>query len=539
MPLVDQYGRPVRRGELTREVSGPSLTGVRSPLPGYPGDNLTPSRLAGILREADEGYPERLLDLAETMEDRDTHYLAVLQTRKRSVAQLEISVEDASSDAVDKAIAQEVRDWLKRDELEDELFDILDAIGKGYSFTEIIWTTSGGRWTPERLERRDPRWFRFDRADLRTPVLISDGGQDEPLPAFKFIHARIQAKSGITPRSGLARTVTWAYLFKAYTLRDWAIFTQTYGQPLRVGRYPAGASEEDRNTLFSAVANIAGDCAAIMPEGMEIEFVETGNVGASVDLYEHRADWYDRQVSKAVLGQTATTDAEVGGLGSGKEHRQVQEDIERADAKALAGALNRDLIRPWVELNHPGHGRYPRIVIARPEAEDLSAWMTTVGEAVDLGLSVAEDDVYSKLGLRRPAEGARTLRPRAQNAPQVPVQPGTEDGMPAESQIKPPFNTHAALAAPDTPPEAQGPSAGSTAPLDVAADRLAEEAAPEIGAIMAQVERMMEAAGSLEDLRAMLLGAYPEISSERLAAVLAQGFLAADLAGRLEAGGNG
>ncbi|MBY6117387.1 DUF935 domain-containing protein [Mameliella alba] len=534
--LVDQWGRPVRKRELTREVAGPSLTGVRSPLTGYPGDGLDPRRLANILREADEGYPERQLELAEAMEERDLHYVGVLGTRKRSVTQLDITVEDASSDDTDKRIAEELRTWLLRDELGEELFDILDAIGKGYSFTEIMWDNSMGQWQPAYLEQRDPRWFRFDRGDLRTPMLIGENGEDEPLPAYKFIHPRIRAKSGITPRSGICRAVTWAYLFKMYTLRDWAIFTQTYGQPLRVGKYPIGASEDDRNTLFRAVANIAGDCAAIMPEGMEIEFVETGNVGASVDLYESRADWLDKQVSKAVLGQTATTDAEVGGLGSGKEHRMVQEDIERADAKALSGALNRDLVRPWVDLNYPGHGRYPRIVIARPEAEDLVKWMETVGAAVDRGLAVSEDDVYAKLGLRRPAEGAKILRPGGQNAPQAPGQSGTGRGNPPESAVKYPLNTLAALSAAMGRDDERGPSAGGTAPLDIAVDQLAEEAAPEIEAMLGQIEAMMASAGSLEELREMLLGAYPAVSQNTLAEVLAQAFIAGDLAGRLMAG---
>ena len=92
-----------------------------------------------------------------------------------------------------------------------------------------------------------------------------------------------------------------------------------------------------------------GDCAAIVPESMMIEFVQAANLGA-MKLYEERCDWLDKQTSKLVLGQTATTDAVTGGLGSGKEHREVQEDIERADASQLSAILNRDLIRPWVQL---------------------------------------------------------------------------------------------------------------------------------------------------------------------------------------------
>jgi phage gp29-like protein len=150
---------------------------------------------------------------------------------------------------------------LKRDELQDELFDILDAIGKGISFAEIVWDTSEGAWRPAKLEWRDPRWFRFAREDGVTPMLRTNEG-DRPLPAFKFIRAVMKAKSGLPVRSGIARVATWSWLFKAYTQRDWAIFTQNYGQPIRVGKYPAGATEKDKDTLFRAVANIAGDCAA-------------------------------------------------------------------------------------------------------------------------------------------------------------------------------------------------------------------------------------------------------------------------------------
>ena len=102
----------------------------------------------------------------------------------------------------------------------------------------------------------DPRWFRFDRTDLTTLRKLNDHGVEEPLDGGRFIFANIQAKSGLALRGGLARVAAWGWMFKAYTQRDWAIFTQTYGQPLRVGKYGAGATEKDRNTLFTAVANI-------------------------------------------------------------------------------------------------------------------------------------------------------------------------------------------------------------------------------------------------------------------------------------------
>ncbi|AKO97619.1 MULTISPECIES: DUF935 domain-containing protein [Marinovum] len=534
--ILDRWGRPIKRTELRQEVAAPTFGGVRSPMSGYPADGLNPLRLGAILREADMGDPVRYLELAETIEERDLHYLGVLGTRKRSVSQIEITVKPGGESALDEELATMVRDWLQRDELQDELFNILDAIGKGFSFTEILWDTSAGQWRPERLEYRDPRWFRFDRVGLSKPMMLNAQGQEEPLPAYKFIYNQMAAKSGLPLRSGLARAVVWGWMFKAYTQRDWAIFTQTYGQPLRVGKFGPGSSETDRDTLFRAVANIAGDCAAIIPESMQIEFVETGNLGSSTDHYERRSDWLDKQVSKAVLGQTATTDAESGGLGSGKEHREVQEDIERADCKALSAVLNRDLVQPWVILERGPQARYPQIVIARPEAEDLKAFSDAIGGLIDRGLTVRAQEVREKFGLATPKAGDEILRPTAKSGSQAQSDAGNGDGIPSERGVKYPFDTRGPNSGASAPLQTKGPSAGRTAPLDPAAEvaaRLEAEAAPAVEAMLGQVEVMLDAASDLAEFREMVLAGFPHVDNQQLTEVMAQALVASFAAGRV------
>src|SRR3546814_16570638 len=86
--LVDPYGRPLSAAALKREEAAPTLTGVRQILAGHPSFGLTPERLARILREAAAGDATRYLELSEDMEEKDLHYLGVLGTRKRAIAQL-------------------------------------------------------------------------------------------------------------------------------------------------------------------------------------------------------------------------------------------------------------------------------------------------------------------------------------------------------------------------------------------------------------------------------------------------------------------
>jgi len=538
--VLDRWGNPVRRAELAKHEEPSMIGGVRSPLTGYPGDGLNPERLASILREADAGDPIRYLELAETIEERDLHYLGVLGTRRRSVSQLDITVEPSDDSELAEQIAERVRTWLKRDELTDELFDILDALGKGYSFTHIRWDTSEGQYEPAALEYCDPRWFRFDRRDLKTPRMLNpQTGEEEILPPFQYIYAPMKAKSGLPLRSGLARVALWAWLFKAFTQRDWAIFTQTYGQPLRIGKYGPGTSEEDRKTLFRAVANIAGDCAAIIPESMMIEFQEAKSIGASTDHYERRSDWLDKQTSKLVLGQTSTTDAETGGLGSGKEHRQVQEDIERADAKQLGAIINRDLIRPWVQLEYGADAPSPRLRIGRPEEEDLASFSKALSPLVARGLRVKQSEVRAKFGLSDPGDADDVIGGKTEKTPQTPPKAApapTETGAAApQSEIEGRLNVHLGVLGGVGAAQAEEASEGLSAPVSPEAGlaaRLETDGRRAMASMLARIEAMLQASGSLEEFRETLLASYGDLDASKLQQALALADLAAHSGGR-------
>lgn len=530
--LLDAYGRPIERKALTRALEGATLSGVRSPISGYPGDGLNPVRLANILREADVGDPIRYLELAETIEERDLHYQGVLGTRRRAVSQIEISVEAASDAPEHEKHAQLIREWLKRDELQEEMFNILDAVGKGYSFTQVSYDHSEGQYLP-RLERWEQRWFRFDRRDLATPMLLTESGQEEPLEPGKWIFARMQAKSGLPMRSGIARGAAWAWMFKAFSQRDWAIFSQTYGQPVRVGKFAAGASEADKSTLFRAVANIAGDCAAIIPESMTIDFIESGNVGAGHSMYKERCDWIDMQISKAVLGQTATTDAVTGGLGSGAEHGDVRKDIKRADARALAAALNRDLVAIWVQMEFGPQTAYPRLRIEESEEEDLKALSEALGPLIDRGLEVEQATILTRFGLPEPKAGAKLLRPQAPGATVTdPTDPNSKI-----KRVSDVFKRVEPVSAPSPALQAEGALAGKKlggSAEDILTDQMAIEAAPAMDAMTDRIKAMFQSATSFDELRAMLTEGFDQVPQAALAKVLASGFMAANLAERVD-----
>lgn len=530
MALVDQYGRPVSTKALKAEQGGARVFETRGRHTMHPAAGLTPPRLASILRESIDGDPERYLALAEDMEERNEHYASVLGTRKRQVSSLPITVEAVSDKADDVADADLVREVIERDAFQDELFDVLDAVGKGFSATEILWDTSERQWRPHRFKWQDPRWFRFDDKDGETLLLRGPEG-DEPLKPFGWITHFPKIKSGLPIRGGLARAAAWSFCFKAFTIQDWAIFAEAYGQPVRVGKYGQGASEEDKATLMRAVRSIGTDFAAVMPDSMVVELIQA-QLSGSHDLYERRADWLDRQVSKLVLGQTETTDATKGGYATASVHNEVRGDIEEADARQLAATLNRDLVRPLIELNRGQRAKYPRIKIGRPDEEDTTQLVDNVVKLVPMGLKVGMATMRDKLGLPDPDKDEELLTPQRSQAPQ------TEPQDPAhQNREDPRKDPKAQPAAPKGKAQAfrAGPMAAEPDGIDRAVDALLEDGwRPLVEPVIDGLEEELAGAANLDEARAIMERRLDSLGVTRLADMLARASFAARISGEAD-----
>lgn len=415
MPLYDAYGRPVKTGPLTKELAAPSLSSVRSVWQASVANGLTPQRVAQIVRAMEGNDPLPYLTLAEEMEERDLHYASVLRTRKLAVTGLQITVEAPTDANADKKITDFVSEVLAGDSVRALLSDLLDALGKGFSVAEIMWSRTSAQWIPERFEWRDPRFFQFDREQGREVRLRGNDAPADghPLDPYKFVVHFPKLKSGIPVRGGLARLAMIMYVIKSYTVKDWLSFVEVFGMPIRIGKFADGASEEQKAVLLNAVANIGTDAAAIIPNTMVIDFEES-NAGKDVP-FEGLAAWCDEQVSKAVLGQTATTQGTPGRLGSDDAQHEVREDIRDDDALKLAETLNRDLVRPLVDLNFgPLEGRlYPRVCLREEEAEDLKLLSEALVPFVDRGMRVEASVIRDKFGLPEPEAGAEVLTAKA------------------------------------------------------------------------------------------------------------------------------
>lgn len=478
---------PLHRPD-TREVAVAQVTDKYSE---YPSDGLTPARLAEIFKEADAGDVLRQAELFEEMEEKDPHLFSQLQTRKNAVTGLDFEIIPFDSDDPrDKEIAEFVEGQLGSIEgFEDIMLDLLDAIGKGFAVSEIMWNYDEGRVVVGDIRARHQKRFFWDSIDDSFKVRTEEAPDGTLLSKNKFILHRYKARSGHPSRAGVLRVVAWMYLFKNYTLKDWVAFCEVYGMPLRLGKYQPGASEDDKRALMQALAQIGADAAGIFPDGTTIEFINTEKA-SSTDLYERLARYCDEQISKAVLGQTLTSDSGGGSFAQSKTHNEVRHDLTVADCKALAATLRRDLIRPLVLFNFGEDKRIPYLRFDAEESEDLTQTANILGTLIEkTGLKVPTSYIYKKFSIPKP-EGDEEIA-----TPATPAQgAGFSPFSFKETQPTPPIALKA--------PADQGP--GAQERVDKLADAAAKKSAGAFKKAFGPVLKLIEKAGSLEELRDMM-----------------------------------
>lgn len=411
MKLKDFFGRLFRPGAPpeTRELAAVSLAERWRT---YPSAGLTPARLAEIFREADQGFVPRQMELFEEMEEKDAHLAAILQTRKMAVLSLDYEVLPYAKNPEDEKVADFVGEMLYRlPGLEAAFLDLLDAIGKGFALAEILWEVARGQaWVA------DLRWIPQKRVifgeDSRPRLLTEVGDwRGTGPPPWKVIYHRYKARSGYPSRAGVLRVVGWMYLLKNYALKDWAAFNEVFGMPLRLGKYDPTAAPADREALLQAIRNLGSDAAGVISKTTEIEFVEAAS-RSGANPYQAMAEFCNREMSKAVLGQTLTTDTAgaTGTYAAARVHAQVRRDLVEADAQALAATLREQLLRPLVGFNFGWDRSVPWLRFKFEEEQDLKTLSEVYLNLAEMGMPLTVEHVSQRFGIPAPGSGEEVIK---------------------------------------------------------------------------------------------------------------------------------
>lgn len=533
MKILDQYGNPFNDADLEdAQTSDVSRYGTLPKV--YESIRaLTPAKIAAAFKAAEEGDLTTQHTLFAEMEEKDAHIFSEMKKRRGALLTLDWTVKARDdADANETKAAEWVAAHLRNmPDFEDLLFDLTDAIGHGFANIELEWmhVDSDKARRIKQFYHRPQTWFTTDELTRNTLLLRTANSKAEPLRPFGWISHVAKSKSGYIARSGLYRVLAWPYMFKHFSVGDWAEFLETYGMPIRVGKYPVGSTDKEKKTLFAAVMALGRNAAATMPETMQVEFMQAaGGATKTHDPFKSMADWADLAISKAVLGGTLTSqaDGKTSTNALGTVHNEVRKELVVSDARQLAGTLTRDLVYPLLILNgfNVDYMRCPRFMFDIDETADIVAMsdaLPKLAAVMDIGVDYA----YQKLGIPKPKDGEVLLRvgglPRdeaARNDDKI------KDGAKKSAKLS------AVLAMLQG---AQSSSGEDNHPLAQLVNAQLPDTAGVMEQALAPIFEAVQDGQSPDEVAAALLAAYPKMDTTALEETLTRVFFVADLWARL------
>lgn len=523
--ILDVNGNPIQRDVLA-EPQTSKVGWLHREFDNHPSRGLTPARLARILDGAELGDARLQHELFLDMEEKDGHIFADMSKRKHALLTVEWDiVPPRNASASEKKLAAYAKEVIQDIEnFEDVILDALDGIGHGFSFQEIEWELLGSEWIPRTITHRPQTWFQTDR-ETRTRINLRDNTLDgQALWEFGWIRHVHKAKSGYIARAGLHRTLAWPYLFKNYSIGDLAEFLEIYGLPLRLGKYQAGASDDEKATLLRAVMSIGHDAAGIIPEGMAIDFVEAAK--GSSDPFTAMTDWCERTTSKCILGGTLTSqaDGKTSTNALGKVHNEVRQDLKVSDATQLNGTFTTDLVYPLLALNKGGiadRRRCPKFKFNVSEPADLALLADALPKLAGSGMRIPVQWAHEQGGIPMADDGDEIL--------QV-ANPQME--LPPEERANQKTQTAAATAA------LTATGQPSTYPDQAALDAAIEAIAPDLlqgqsVALLKPVLDLIAKSADYAEVHGKLAEVFQDMNTQQLEEMLARAMFVAEVWGRL------
>jgi hypothetical protein len=331
----------------------------------------------------------------------DERAFSCFQQRRLAVISRAWEVEPGAQDRKSKKAAEFLRDQLNRIGWDRICYKMLFGVWYGYGVAEAVYRVEpegafAGMIGLDRIDIPDRAWFGFDAAGgLR--ITDAMGVQDQPVPDRKFWSFSSGAEHDFAPYGiGLAHWLFWPVFFKRQGLPFWLQFLERYGAPTVVGKVGEGklSDETERNKILALLRSITGFGVAALPSGMDVELLQAAASGGGG--FEVLMDRMDAAITRVVLSQTMTTD-DGSSRSQAEVHKDVRDEVVRADADLLHESFNRTIATWLTEFNFPGAAP-PRVYRQMEDPEDLDTLATRDEVLKGLGWERTEDSFHEVYG---------------------------------------------------------------------------------------------------------------------------------------------
>lgn len=380
------------------------------------GGKLTPADVSKLIRQADQGYPQLFMDLANECRQKDAHLSAVLTVAEESIAGLkwQLVLPDGAR-AKDKRAAKWAEKVLRSTPALRKLIAYLaGARYYGYDVNEIVWKKVDGKLVPAEFAHLAHRRFGFDPATgnfvLRDPWMPAEGIDFRKQWPNKFIVSQPRANGDAPQREGLARVLVWMTQFRVWTIADWLRTAELTWKPWRIGKYKKDSvNTKVQKDLEHILEKLTTTGWAAMEDSMSIQIEWPEGTQSTKATHAELVNVLANEMSKCVLGQTETTQASgSSGYAQAKVHDSVRKDLQAGAASQIAADLTRDLLTPLIALNFPGVV-VPEFQFITSDPIDMKAFAEAIASLVAAQLEIPSQWVRDQAGIPAPKAGEETI----------------------------------------------------------------------------------------------------------------------------------
>ena len=341
----------------------------------------------------------------------DSHLFACMQSRTAGTLRRPWQIA-LPAGADDNARSRQVLEFVvavfRRLDTDRITAEMLDALFWGYTPFEYIWRAEGDKVVYEDIAGLPPEWFAWT-PDGEPRFLTKHAPlEGEEIDERKFLFVRHRPSYDNPYGERIFSKVFWPIVFKKGTLKFWFIYTEKYGMPWALIKHPRSAGEDEIANLLSMAVRMVQDGVAAIPDDDSIQLVDTPFRASSAGIYEKLKDSCNFEISKAVLGQTLTTEiGDTGSRAAATVHLIVRDDLIEGDHRLVEAGFDR-AIRRLVLENFDFDGPFPEFHIIE---EDLPADENERAN-IDLGWRMGilgEDHARKRLHIPAPAGDDKTI----------------------------------------------------------------------------------------------------------------------------------
>ena len=296
---------------------------------------------------------------------------------------------------------EELGKLLNTSDMRNMLSDLLDSILWGHSLIQVNSITydrdtEGWRISYDLIPRKhvhpESGWV------SRSQGMASPDWEYRQPPLSNYI-----IEAGRPDDMGLLAVVAQYVIYKRGGLGDWAQFAEMFGMPFREMIYD-DYDEDTRAKLEAMLQDWNGAQYSVHPRSAELKIHDTAGSTGSKDVYYDLIDSCDAAISKAILGNTLTTEQGDNGARSlGEVHKEEEDSKKASDMRFILAVLNTSVRSVLKRFGFDLTGKKIAIKDGNPDWYELqSKWNVIAGMKGEIPMD--DDWIYETMGVPKPED---------------------------------------------------------------------------------------------------------------------------------------